>query len=345
MEASIVVTTYYRPRYLELVLDSILGLEGLGELAREVIVVTAEGDEEARRITMDWARRAPVEARVLRVPEDATISAMRNAGLRSARAPVGMIVDDDVLLHPRTLSRALQLLGEYPDAAAVAFPTPQARMTLEDKLHHARYIGVLDLDAPTVTPVTAFRLEALERAGYYREDLGPPRSIHEDWELAARLRRHGYRIIIDGHTVQVHKPPLPGGDPQPPERAGRPGLLAMARSYVTAYLRGRWRTLLLVLSSGPRRLRLEYAGYTLLPWLAPAGIISPLALLALAGALAGYTGWSLARGYWRSLPAGERLLMPLLLLAVRSARANLSLLGYLAWRLGLVGEDSGPGTG
>lgn len=211
--ASIVVATYQRPDALRACLRS---LDAQTVQGFEIIIRSERGE----------------------------LAAIRNRGLRAARAPVVGFIDDDTVTHPRWLEGILGEFRRRPQVVGVTGPTtiPPAFRQHRDLFRYPllkRAYDYLFLDRPDVPgrlsrsgacptisneptctydgPVDyleacnmAFRTDAIHAVGGFDEayrDLG-------EWsepDLCARLRgRHGPTCLWFSQSVRLEHRPAPG---------------------------------------------------------------------------------------------------------------------------------------
>jgi len=328
---TIIIPTHFRPSYLKLLLESVERLDY--DLSKvEVVVVRDPADVDAQRVVEEFAGRCRCRGVKVLISEINSASRKRNTGILSASTDIVLVVDDDILLNPKTLKRAVELLRDER-VAAVGFPALSPNPSLSEKLHHGRFLGVVVRGVNTVMPVTAFKKDILiNYVGLYREDMGPPNTIHEDWELGSRIRKAGFEVVVDGLTPQVHEPLINPDKEEEYVSSGRnrikvEGVLKYAKSYMDK----NWRTFFEVMKSSPLSQRLEYAFYFVAPWIFVALlIVNPLYAVLYATVLTSITLlYSSLRGYYKVFSLAERALYPILLLLVRILRANLAVAGYL----------------
>jgi len=327
-----VIQTYFRAAALTRVLDSILSLNYPRELI-EVVLSVDPRDIAALEVAGEFkAKGIKLEIVTLDVN---SADRGRNLGIMRCNSDVVAVVDDDVVLHPETVNVALRYLRNEK-VVAVGFPAITKKPSLGEKLHHWRFLGLKAVEAFTVMPATFFKRSELLRIGLYREDMGPPLTIHEDWELGSRIRRYGYKVLVTGEISMLHKVEegssgnsditVPSRRPPIPARVLR-GFM----SYFKAYVNKHWWSFFEVLKVSPLSQLLEYVAYYLLPLTALALLlINPVwGLLLIAAVLAYVELNSFARGYYRVLSLKGRVAYPLLLTLVRVVRAYLALVGYL----------------
>jgi glycosyltransferase involved in cell wall biosynthesis len=204
-EYAVVVPTLGRPS-LAALLDSLAGQPGDGPT--EVVLVDDRREAGAALETQVPPRltdRVPV--RVLpgmgRGP-----AAARNLGWRVARSPWVVFLDDDVVLTS-DWSRRLQDDLRHADADVAAVqarnevPLPRTRRPTDWERGTAGLAS-----ARWVTADMAVRRAA--RAEVHGFDERVPRAYREDADLAARLRRAGWRLRVGQRTTTHPVRPEPG---------------------------------------------------------------------------------------------------------------------------------------
>ena len=300
VEYAVVVTTIGRPS-----LDVLLGALAAQEahLPSEVVLVddrTDTSDPLTARVPGELSARMPVRvlAGLGRGP-----AAARNLGWQVCCADWVVFLDDDVVV-PTGWSRLLHddLEGAAPDVAAVQgrieVPLPRTRRPTDWERGTA---GLAT--AAWITADMAVRRAALAEVHGFDERFR--RAYREDADLAARLRRRGWRLEV-GRRTTTH--------PVRPD----PGWLASVRAQ-----RGNADDALMRRLHGPSWREDIAAGHGRLPWhvattacaLAAAGL-GAAALLATgrrqrslaAGASLGAAGWLglTADFVWRRVAPGPR---------------------------------------
>ena len=257
---SVVVCNYNGEDYLPRCLDAILEQENV----QEVIVA----DDASTDGSLELLRRRYPQVRVLALETNRGPGAARNAGLRAARQPWVLAVDNDAVLLPDTLSRLLEARVSHPEAAALQ---PRSVVDAEpDRVHYDaggfHYVGLLSLRnffvplaeavGEGVVEVDALigiaplvRREVLLSVGGYDEDLF---YLAEDFDLALRLRLAGHRLYAVEEALVRH-------------RGGTAGLSFREGGYPArrAYLHARNRWILMAKCYGLRTLCVALPGILL----------------------------------------------------------------------------------
>ena len=129
----------------------------------------------------------------------------RNRGLAAARGGILVTLDDDMVdFGDDDLARLRAAFAAQPRLGALCFKvTWPGASRVRDWVHH-RPVADADLEFPTyeiTEGAVAWRREALQEAGPYREDFF---ISHEGLDLAYRLLDRGWEIRYDGGVVVGH---------------------------------------------------------------------------------------------------------------------------------------------
>jgi glycosyltransferase involved in cell wall biosynthesis len=209
MDASVIVPTRHRPRYLRVALES-LASQSLASSAYEVLVVDDGPTQATRAVAEQVARRTG--ARIGYVEREGVpgLNSARNTGVAAADSDFLVFVDDDVEAPRRWLAELIEGRRRYPDHLVFGGPI---RLRLEGS--RLRMCG---REAPPITTLDrgladrevelvwganmAIARPAFELAGMF--DPGVPYGFDEDmWER--RLRAAGGRIMYVARAGLVHR--------------------------------------------------------------------------------------------------------------------------------------------
>jgi len=139
------------------------------------------------------------------------VSRARNDGIKISKGKYVLILDSDVVLPQNALSELVNFLETTQDpktaGVKVLHMTPEtiAGILTLDLLFSCKYVNRVT-EFYSVADATLLKKEVLEEVGLYREDIGPPFSSHEDWELGLRIKKKGYKLYVLGNVIAVHKP-------------------------------------------------------------------------------------------------------------------------------------------
>jgi len=169
----------------------------------EIIVVDDASTDETPAVA------ASMGVRVLRLERNSGPAAARNFGARHAGGEILFFVDADVVLAPGALDRAVRVLDTRPELAAVfgsydARPRAKGLVSQYRNLLHHFVHQQGNPEASTFwAGCGAIRREIFLAVGGFDAERFPRPSI-EDIELGARLRRAGYRILLDREIQGTH---------------------------------------------------------------------------------------------------------------------------------------------
>jgi GT2 family glycosyltransferase len=147
-------------------------------------------------------------ARVVRLPQNSGPAAVRNRGVASARGEILFFVDSDVAVAPDAIRRVLAVFDRRRDIAGVFGSydtTPRAPGLISqyrNLLHHFVHQQGNPDAATFWAGCGAVRRAPFTELGGFDEGLFG-RAI-EDIELGYRLRRAGYRILLDKSLLATH---------------------------------------------------------------------------------------------------------------------------------------------
>jgi glycosyltransferase involved in cell wall biosynthesis len=197
---SIIVPVYDNPRDLR---ECLSGLTTSPCSGSEIIVVDDGSTDDTPYVA------AAMGARVLRLAKNSGPAAARNYGARHARGEILLFIDADVVLAAGAFNRIEKVFREQPDLAAVfgsydAQPKALGMVSqYRNLLHHFVHQNG-DPDATTFwAGCGAIRRSLFEAVGGFDEKRFPRPSI-EDIELGYRLRKAGYRILLDKSIQGKH---------------------------------------------------------------------------------------------------------------------------------------------
>lgn len=273
---SIVIVNYNQGDYTAQCLDS-LRAAAPGIPYEIILVDNASSDGSPDRL----AERYP-EVRLIRSPENRGIAGGNNLGIRAARGRYILLLNNDTLVLPGMLERAVSYLEEHPDVAGVGgnllnpdgsfqagyveFPSLWQEFLIVSKIglllrpgypSHRPAESEREVDWMS-TAFMVFRREALEEVGLVDEEY----FIYSDeTDLQYRLKQAGWKIVYLPDLKTIHF----GGKSLDPWR--RRHLVYRGKVLFFQKHYGRWRTLLLrLLFAGASAAKLVFWA---LAWLTP----------------------------------------------------------------------------
>jgi GT2 family glycosyltransferase len=224
-QISVIVSTRDRARWLPECLRSLADQDC--DVPFEVIVVDNGSSDETRRVIADIVDRDPrfraeYEPRV-------GLSAGKNRGIRTSRAPILLFTDDDVLVDRSWISAHLETFarGGIECVGGRVVPVPSDLGPWPSWLETGALpeLGLLDHGHERILGEDEYvwganlgvRRRAFDRHGLWDETVGrrgDARGTYEDVEFQDRLRDHGVSIWFSERATVHHRVPAAGITPQ-----------------------------------------------------------------------------------------------------------------------------------
>ncbi|HEY4334817.1 MAG TPA: glycosyltransferase family 2 protein [Puia sp.] len=210
---SVVIITYNRPDDLLSLAENISGLEGLGELVEEIIIVNNHSSVSYRVVEDHIAAHPAIPFRYFATTENLGVSGGRNYAIRQSRAPILVFLDDDALIKNSDALRNIVTIfreGETGDrpvgiAAFKVYYFATGEMQ-ENAFPHKRFYERKDwphFDTAYFSGCAhAIRRPVFEDVGYYPENFFYGM---EEYDLSYRALDAGYGIRYDDRVTILHK--------------------------------------------------------------------------------------------------------------------------------------------
>jgi GT2 family glycosyltransferase len=210
---SAVVVNYQGEAYLEACLRSI---QALDDPVDEIVVVDNDSTDGSLNILNTHFR----SVELLRMKDNVGPATARNVGLRAAKHRFVLLLDNDVILAPDTLTKLRAALDARPDLAMVqpraVYKSDPTRVHYDGGgLHYAGLItlrnsgvalaeaagrGIVDVDVVISLALLADK-KALVDVGGFDEEMF---ILFEDLDLCYRLRSAGHGIALVEDAVVQH---------------------------------------------------------------------------------------------------------------------------------------------
>ena len=203
-DATIVIPTFKRIDKLKLCLDA-LSVQECPDISIEVIVVDDGGSDG----TLEWvAQRAldfPFRLRGVSNHGKGPAAA-RNTGMRESSAELILNTDDDCKPEPGWVRAMIHFFRTHPDYSGAGGEVIRMRDSIIsfyiDSIGCMKQVGAPDDLRFLVTANTGFRKAALESIHGFNECI--PIAGGEDYELAYRFRKEGYKMALVPDAVVQH---------------------------------------------------------------------------------------------------------------------------------------------
>ena len=196
---TVIVPCYNSEQTIRRCLNAILGQHTC--IPYDVIVVDSSVDRTPQIVEREFPA-----VRLIHIENRTFAGAARNAGARATRAPFCLMVDSDCIACPDLLDRMIARHGEAKYAAvggSLANGTPKSLSGWTGYLLEFKEFipsapeGVVNT-VPTAN--VTYRREALERHGYFDDDMWLAEDILFNW----RMCRAGERILFDPAIEVTH---------------------------------------------------------------------------------------------------------------------------------------------
>jgi glycosyltransferase involved in cell wall biosynthesis len=213
LKLSVVMATYNRAATLRETINHLADQE-LPPENYEVIISDDCSPDDTRRVVEEAAGAVPFALRYLTHSPNQAPGYTQNRGLEVAKAPIVLLMADDIFMAPGALKAHV--------AAHEAHPEPEVavlgRVLQSPKLDQSIFIKTWDpfrfhdLEGLTEVPYHRFwacnisaKRELVMQCGGFRERRGRAGAAsHEDPELGYRLHRRGMRILYSSEALGSH---------------------------------------------------------------------------------------------------------------------------------------------
>ncbi len=199
---SIVIPLYNSGKTIEKVLDSILQQKYPINRIELILIYYPSQDDTFEKINGFRKKYGDKFFDFIIITRrDKRANYARNLGIRISRGKYVMLLNDDIILPPRLIDNAINLLEENDSIHVLTYPYITDPPRLREKAMFHKYIGYISKTRVLNLGCSIIRREVFEKAGLIREDMGPPISSNDDFEYSARIVRSGFNIFIDGRFV------------------------------------------------------------------------------------------------------------------------------------------------
>src|SRR2546428_4521355 len=133
--------------------------------------------------------------------EDKRANVARNIGIKSSSGRYLCLLNDDIVLPSNALADAMDLFRMDKASDIVTFPYLMQPARIFEMAMFSRFLGKVRRTKVFALGCSVVRRDVFERVGLLNENLGPPLSSNDDYEISARVARAAYRVVIDGRVV------------------------------------------------------------------------------------------------------------------------------------------------
>jgi glycosyltransferase involved in cell wall biosynthesis len=212
LKLSVVLATYNRAETLSKVLDH-LARQDLSPSTFEVIVVDDGSPDNTRQIVQKKKQTAPFELSYLHHSNQGP-GYTQNRGIRAARAPIILLLADDIFLTPGALRSHLEvhLRHPAPEVAVLGkvLQSPELNQSVFlkkwDPFRFRDLQGLRELPAYRFGAANlSFKRDFMLRYGMFHEKMARAGAAAlEDWEVGYRLKKHGMRLLYCVDALGYH---------------------------------------------------------------------------------------------------------------------------------------------
>ena len=258
---TVVIPTFNSEKSLPYVLDALTRID-YDKKKIKIVIVDDNSTDNTYGIALEFKQRYDdlfYQVEVIRLDERVTTSKARNEGIkRAVPSSCIFLLDSDVVPNTSTLKELIELFRD-PRVGAVGKLCLTDKPSLFEKMMWFRYLGQIK-EGPAGTGALLLKPEVIRKVGLLNEKLGYPKTIYEDLEYVMRIRRAGYKVLIDGRNPLLHYKPL-----QTLTFSSKSNILTSLKQTIkhfSTYLTfSRAYALYEVLKAAPLRYRLEYVTY------------------------------------------------------------------------------------
>jgi glycosyltransferase involved in cell wall biosynthesis len=212
LRLSVVMATYNRAETIRETLRH-LADQSLDPTQYEVIVIDDGSPDHTRVVVDEWMDRAPFKLTYLHHANRGP-GYTENRGLEAARAPVVLLMADDIFMAHDTLAAHLAMHDAHPEPEVAVLGRVEQSPTLDgnlflrtwDPFRFSAFAGQTELPYYRFWACNiSVKRDFVMRYGPFREQRGRAgAAAHEDPELGYRLSRGGLRIVYGPAALGHH---------------------------------------------------------------------------------------------------------------------------------------------
>jgi glycosyltransferase involved in cell wall biosynthesis len=210
---SVVMATYNRAEIIRETLQH-LAEQDLDPTEFEVIVVDDGSPDHTRAVVEEWIPQAPFRLTYLH-HENHGPGYTQNRGIEMAKAPLVLLIADDILLEPHAVGAHLETHRDHPEPEVAVLgrveesPLLTSQSVFRGKWDHfqfSRFSGVRELPYYRFWACNiSVKKDFVLRHGPYLEHRGRAgAAAHEDPQLGYQLSRAGLRILWCPEALGFH---------------------------------------------------------------------------------------------------------------------------------------------
>ena len=200
LKVSIIIPVYNGTRFLK---QCLAAIKESSYSCYEIIVVDDGSTDESADIACQEG------ALVFQLPRQSGPAAARNYGAKKAKGDILLFIDSDVLIKTKTVARVVSDFQKHPGIAAVfgSYDDNPAEKNFlsqyKNLVHHFVHQNSSPKAVTFWAGCGAIRKDLFHTLGGFAQKKYP-RPCIEDIELGYRLRKMGYRILLDKDLQVKH---------------------------------------------------------------------------------------------------------------------------------------------
>ena len=202
IEVSIIIPTRNRKNMLRDVIKSLFN-QTYPKDKYEIIVCDDGSTDGTEEIVKNMMKNAPCKLRYFKVQSKYRGPAFpRNVGIRAARGEIIGFTDDDCIVTPTWIEKAISYFRKREVGGIQGYVAPQIYKPnkIEKIFKIPRVITQTEDNGWYITANMFFRKKAIIEAGYFNPEL----VWGQDTDLAYRVKRQGYKILFGEDVVVYH---------------------------------------------------------------------------------------------------------------------------------------------
>ena len=197
IELSVILISKNQEWNIARLIESVLN-ETTSILQKEIVLVDSASTDR----TVEVACNYPINVLKLHSDQPLTPAAGRYVGCNSVKGQFILFLDGDMKLYPGWLKKAVDVMNNKPDVAAVSgllIDLPKSSGPKDKPVLIEKDLNEM-FDIPHGGGAAMYRRSVLEEVGTFN----PYLYSEEEPELCIRIRHNGYRIVKLQHPIAYH---------------------------------------------------------------------------------------------------------------------------------------------
>ena len=199
---SIVIPLYYSEKTIGEVLNSIYHLLYDKKKIELILIYYSNGDNSIY-VLNDFIKKYGSSFYDIKIipREDKRANFARNVGIKRSEGDYIFLLNDDIILPPETLKNFEKIFSTDLRVAAITFPFIFKPPRLREQIMFFKFLGKVKYTKVFGLGCSIVKKKVLEEVGLINEQLGPPSTSNDDYEVSARVAKAHYKTIMDGTII------------------------------------------------------------------------------------------------------------------------------------------------